>query len=102
MDLSYSAEEQAFRNEVREWLAGNLPKDIRDKVINYQGLSKEDFIRWHKILAAKGWARAAPGQGMGRHRAGTSPSATSSRKSTRWPARRRSARSARTCAPPCC
>ena len=56
MDLSYSAEEQAFRNEVREWLAGNLPKDIRDKVINYQGLSKEDFIRWHKILAAKGWA----------------------------------------------
>ena len=24
MDLSYSAEEQAFRNEVREWLAGNL------------------------------------------------------------------------------
>ena len=56
MDLSYSAEEQAFRNEVREWLAGNLPKDIRDKVINYQGLSKEDFLRWHKILAAKGWA----------------------------------------------
>ena len=56
MDLSYSAEEQAFRNEVREWLAGNLPKDIRDKVVNYQGLSKDDFIRWHKILAAKGWA----------------------------------------------
>ena len=63
MDLSYSAEEQAFRNEVREWLAGNLPKDIRDKVVNYQGLSKDDFIRWHKILAAKGWAvstRTAP------------------------------------------
>ena len=25
MDLSYSAEELAFRNEVRDWLAANLP-----------------------------------------------------------------------------
>jgi len=56
MDLSYSADELAFRNEVRDWLAANLPKDIRDKVVNYQHLSKEDFLRWHKILAKKGWA----------------------------------------------
>jgi alkylation response protein AidB-like acyl-CoA dehydrogenase len=56
MDLSYSAEETAFRNEVRGWLAANLPDDIRDKVVGYQGLSKADYVRWHKILAAKGWA----------------------------------------------
>ncbi|MBC7726803.1 MAG: acyl-CoA dehydrogenase family protein [Microbacteriaceae bacterium] len=56
MDLSYSPEEEAFRQEVRSWLAGNLPSDIRDKVVGYQPLSKEDFIRWHKILAAKGWS----------------------------------------------
>ncbi|NDG38998.1 MAG: pimeloyl-CoA dehydrogenase large subunit [Betaproteobacteria bacterium] len=56
MDLSYSAEEQSFRNEVRSWLAGNLPSDIRDKVVSYRHLTKEDFIRWHKILAAKGWS----------------------------------------------
>ena len=56
MDLSYSPEEQVFRNEVRAWLAANLPDDIRAKVLGYQHLSKEDFIRWHKILAAKGWA----------------------------------------------
>ena len=56
MDLSYSAEEQSFRNEVRSWLAGNLPSDIRDKVVGYRHLTKEDFIRWHKILAAKGWS----------------------------------------------
>ena len=56
MDLTYSPEETAFRNEVREWLAANLPADIRDKVTKYQHLSREDFIRWHKILAAKGWA----------------------------------------------
>ena len=56
MDLSYSAEEQAFRDEVRSWLAAKLPADIRDKVTGYRHLSKEDFIRWHKILAAKGWS----------------------------------------------
>ena len=56
MDLSYSPEEQAFRTEVRGWLAANLPADIRAKVTGYQGLSKDDYIRWHKILAAKGWS----------------------------------------------
>ena len=56
MDLSYSAEELALRNEVRSWLDANLPEDIRDKVSGYKGLSKEDIMRWHKILAAKGWA----------------------------------------------
>jgi len=56
MDLGYSPEELAFRNEVRGWLADNLPTDIRDKVVNYQHLSKDDFLRWHRILAAKGWA----------------------------------------------
>ncbi|MBL0150894.1 MAG: acyl-CoA dehydrogenase family protein [Ideonella sp.] len=56
MDLSYSAEEQAFRDEVRAWLAANLPADIRDKVVNYQHLAKADYLRWHKILAGKGWS----------------------------------------------
>jgi alkylation response protein AidB-like acyl-CoA dehydrogenase len=56
MDLSYSDEELAFRNEVRDWLAANLPADIRDKVTGYRHLSKDDYLRWHKILAAKGWS----------------------------------------------
>ena len=56
MDLSYSPEELAFRNEVRSWLAANLPDDIRDKVVGYQQLGKDDIIRWHKILAVKGWS----------------------------------------------
>ena len=56
MDLSYSADELAFRDEVRAWLAGNLPADIRDKVTSYRHLAREDYIRWHKILAAKGWS----------------------------------------------
>lgn len=56
MDLSYSSEELTFRNEVRSWLDANLPDDLRDKVTGYKGLSKDDIQRWHKILAAKGWA----------------------------------------------
>ena len=55
MDLNYSPEETAFRDEVRDWLGGNLPADLRDKVLNYKELSKDDLERWHKILAKKGW-----------------------------------------------
>ncbi|MCX7961338.1 MAG: acyl-CoA dehydrogenase family protein [Burkholderiales bacterium] len=55
MDLNYSKEELAFRDEVRGWIAENLPQDLRDKVANYEELSKEDLLRWHRILAKKGW-----------------------------------------------
>lgn len=56
MDLNYSADELAFRDEVRNWLESHLPADIRDKVVNYRGLSKDDIMRWHRILAAQGWS----------------------------------------------
>jgi alkylation response protein AidB-like acyl-CoA dehydrogenase len=55
MDLNYSAEELAFREEVRGWLTQNLPADLREKVSTYAHLTKDDLQRWHKILAAKGW-----------------------------------------------
>ena len=56
MDLNNSPEEAAFRLEVRGWIAANLPADLREKITHYQHLSREDLIRWHKILAAKGWS----------------------------------------------
>ncbi len=56
MDLNYSSEELAFRDDVRAWLKGNLPDDIREKVVGYGHLSKDDYMRWHRILAAKGWS----------------------------------------------
>lgn len=55
MDLSLSPEEAAFRDEVRDWLAVNLPGELRDKVLNYVELTKDDLVRWHRILADKGW-----------------------------------------------
>ena len=59
MDLNYTAEELAFRDEVRGWLDANIPADLREKVLNYEELGKEDLLRWHKILAKKGWVAPA-------------------------------------------
>ncbi len=55
MDLNYSKEEIAFRDDVSAWLADNLPRDLSDKVARYDHLSRDDLLRWHKILATKGW-----------------------------------------------
>ena len=55
MDLNYSAEELAFRDEVRAWIRDNLPHDVRDKVLAYQELGREELLGWHRRLAAKGW-----------------------------------------------
>ena len=59
MDLNYSQDELAFRDEVRAWLEANLPQDLRQKVADYAHLSKDDLVRWHKILAKKGWVAPA-------------------------------------------
>ena len=59
MDLNFSADETAFRDEVRSWLRANLPQDLRAKVENYAHLSKDDLMRWHRILAKQGWVAPA-------------------------------------------
>ena len=59
MDLNYSKEESAFRDEVRAWLKANLPQDLRDKMANHNELGREDLLRWHRILAKKGWVAPA-------------------------------------------
>jgi alkylation response protein AidB-like acyl-CoA dehydrogenase len=55
MDLNFTPEELAFREEVREWVANNLPKDISHKVHNALRLSRDDQQAWQKILGKKGW-----------------------------------------------
>ena len=59
MALNLSREELAFRDEVRAWLAANLPPELTDKVVRYQSLTRDELERWHKILAAKGWIAPA-------------------------------------------
>src|SRR5436305_2108670 len=59
MDLSFTSEEIAFREEVREFFRGALPADIRRKVVLGQRLSKPELKRWTQILFEKGWATPA-------------------------------------------
>ena len=55
MDLAFTPEEQAFRDDIRAWVHASLPKDISDKVHNALRLSRDDMQRWAKILGKKGW-----------------------------------------------
>lgn len=55
MDLNYAPEDLAFRDSVRAWLQSNLPHDLQHKVLNHKRMHKDDFVRWHKIVAEQGW-----------------------------------------------
>ena len=56
MDLSFSAEDEAFRQEVRDFIAENLPADTRARARrNWSYMPKEDHIRWQKALYERGW-----------------------------------------------
>jgi alkylation response protein AidB-like acyl-CoA dehydrogenase len=55
MDLEFTREELAFREEVRAFVTEKLPADIRDKVDHGQPLAKDDAVRWQKLLFQKGW-----------------------------------------------
>ena len=48
MDLDYSADERAFREHVRGWLRAHLPAPMRDKVVRYAPLDRDDLLgcRW--------------------------------------------------------
>ena len=56
MDLSFSAEDIAFRDEVREFMRENLPASIREKKAAGRHPSKDDYVAWTRILAKRGWA----------------------------------------------
>jgi alkylation response protein AidB-like acyl-CoA dehydrogenase len=59
VEIAFTAEEQAFQDDVRRFLARELPADIRDKVYNARHLDRDDYVRWQKILHAKGWGAPA-------------------------------------------
>ena len=56
MDAQLSAEDRAFRDEVRTFLAEKMPEHIRRQTeLTPSYVSKEDTRAWHKILYEKGW-----------------------------------------------
>jgi len=58
MDLRFTPEEIAFRDEVRGFFRANLPERIRTKLVEGKHLAKDDIITWQRILNKKGWAVA--------------------------------------------
>ena len=55
MDLNFSREELAFRDEVRAFIEANLPQDARRKVLEGLEVSRDDTVRWQQILHRQGW-----------------------------------------------
>ncbi|MBO9646795.1 MAG: acyl-CoA dehydrogenase family protein, partial [Pseudacidovorax sp.] len=55
MDLRFTAEEEAFRSEVLQFLRDKLPARIADKVRRGLRLTREDMTEWHGILNQRGW-----------------------------------------------
>ena len=56
MDLNFTPEEIAFREEARHFFRTEIPKSIRDKVAEGEGLTRDDMITSQRILNARGWA----------------------------------------------
>ena len=55
MELNFTPDEEAFRAEVRAFLAEKLPRHIVDKVNTGKRLTKQDHEEFHAILNARGW-----------------------------------------------
>lgn len=55
MELSYTPEQNQFREEVRAWIAEAMPAEIKQKAENGANFEQAEQIAWHKILFEKGW-----------------------------------------------
>ena len=55
MDLSFSPEEEAFRQDVRAFIADAKPKLPDIGAAESADRSKEEYLAWHKLLYKKGW-----------------------------------------------
>ena len=60
MDLSFSKEELAFREEVRAFFTDNVPPETRRKLVEGRHLSKDEMVAWWRILNKEGWGVSQP------------------------------------------
>ncbi len=59
MDMEFSAEDLAFQQEVRSFIAENYPASLRAKQDAGEELTRDEYLSWHKVLARKGWSAAS-------------------------------------------
>jgi pimeloyl-CoA dehydrogenase large subunit len=55
MDLRFTQDEIAFRDDVRAFMKQKLPAAIRAKMIEGRRLSRDDLVEWQRLLNVKGW-----------------------------------------------
>ncbi|MEO8297780.1 MAG: acyl-CoA dehydrogenase family protein [Burkholderiales bacterium] len=56
MDIDFTAEDDAFRLEVREFLEANVSPRTRAKVRAGSEVEKQDVVDWVQALHARGWS----------------------------------------------
>ncbi len=56
MNVTFTAEDLAFRAEVRSFFEKEFPQDVLEKQKNAVPLTRDDIVRWHKKMYEKGWA----------------------------------------------
>src|SRR5690625_7200889 len=59
MNLDISPEEQAFRQEVREFAQAHLPESVQRKILYGEKLEKHEYVDWQKHLYRQGWIAPA-------------------------------------------
>ncbi len=56
MDLRFTPEEEAFREEVRAYIDEAMPPHIKAKAESGAPFTNAEMMEWHRILHKKGWA----------------------------------------------
>lgn len=56
MDLDFTTEQRAFRDEVRAFIRERLPAEIRERLRLGHPPRKQDIVTWQRILHERGWA----------------------------------------------
>jgi alkylation response protein AidB-like acyl-CoA dehydrogenase len=59
MNLDFSAEDIAFRDTVRAFIAEKYPATLRGLNSSSEELTKEQFLSWHRACAKQGWVAPA-------------------------------------------
>ncbi len=56
MQMTFTAADEAFREELRDFIERECDPGSRERVEKGLGLGKEDYVDWHRKLATKGWS----------------------------------------------